>query len=143
MSLSTNFEDTPSAIKGLFKSRPEMGKLGSWDKESDVDDSVVSEDRPWLSEYSDPDIGSNDPLSPEDDDSKESSTLKDIRTQNEVPTGNPALNLAVKPTEKKKKKKKKEKKKKKKKNRFLLPNYTKEQLECRKMEKKENKREGN
>ena len=88
-----------------------------------------------MPEYSNPDIGSNDPLSPKNDDSKESSTLEDIRTQNEVPTGNAALNLAVKPTRiiiKKKKKKKKP---------FLLPNYTKEQLECRKMEKKENKRE--
>ena len=98
MSLSTNFEDTSSAIKGLFKSWPEIGKLGSWDEESDVDDSVVSEDRPWLLEYSDLDIGSNAPLSPENDDSKESSTLKDIRTQKEVPIGNAALNLAAKPT---------------------------------------------
>ena len=75
-----------------------MGKLGFWDKEFDVNDSVVSEDRSWLPEYSDPDIGSNDPLSPEDDDSKESSTLEDIRTQNEVPTGNAALNPTAKPT---------------------------------------------
>ena len=53
-----------------------MGKMASWDEESDVDNSVVSEDRPWLPEYSDPDT---DPLSPEDDDSEESSTLEDIR----------------------------------------------------------------
>ena len=38
------------------------------------------------------------PLSPKDDDSKKSSPLEDIRTQNEVPTSNATLNLAAKPT---------------------------------------------
>jgi hypothetical protein len=73
-----------------------MGKLGSWDEEADVDDPVVLEDRPWSPESLDSDISTSDSLSPEDDDSEESSTLEAIRTQNEVPKGNAKLNLAAK-----------------------------------------------
>jgi hypothetical protein len=57
---------------------------------------VVSEDRPWSLESSDPDIGTGDSFSPKDDDSEESSTLGAIRTQNEIPKGNTALNLTAK-----------------------------------------------
>ena len=73
MSLSVSLEGTPSAIKGLFRSRTEMGIQGSWDGESNEDDSVVSEDRPWLPRSSDPDDGTGEYFSPEDDDSEESS----------------------------------------------------------------------
>ena len=62
-------------MKGLFKSRPGIVKLTSWGKESDVDYSVVSEDRPRLPKSSDPDNGMGEYLSPEDGDSKESSML--------------------------------------------------------------------
>ena len=83
-------------MKGLFRSRPRMGKLGPWDEESDVDDPVVSEDRPWSLESSDPDISTSESLSPEDDDSKESSSLEAIRTQNKVPRFNAELNFTAK-----------------------------------------------
>jgi hypothetical protein len=69
-------------MKGLFRSRSEIGRLGSWDKESDVDDSVVSEDRPWLPESSDPDIGTGEYLSPKDNDSEKSSMPGAIKTRN-------------------------------------------------------------
>ena len=46
MSFSTNLEDTPLAMKGLFRSRPRMSKLGSQDEEAGVDDPVVLEDGP-------------------------------------------------------------------------------------------------
>ena len=91
--MSTNFEDTPSATRDLFGSRPKTGKMASWDEESDVDTSVVSENCPWLPEYLDQ---NTDPLSPEDDDSEELLTLEDIRTQYGSPTSNAALNLAAK-----------------------------------------------
>ena len=80
ISFSTSLEGTSSAMKGLFKSRPGMGKLTSWGKESEVDDSEVPEDRPRLLESSDPDNGAGEYLSPEDGDSKESSTLGAIKT---------------------------------------------------------------
>jgi hypothetical protein len=83
-------------MKGLFRSQTEMGIRGSWDKESDEDDSVVSEDRPWLPRSSDPDIGAGEYLSLEDDDSEESSTPRAIKTRNEGPKSNAALNLAAK-----------------------------------------------
>ena len=84
MSFSTNLEDTPLAMKGLFRSRPRMSKLGSL------------EDGPWLPESLDPDISTSESLSPKEDDYEESSTLKAIRTQNEVPKDNAKLNLAAK-----------------------------------------------
>ena len=96
MSFSTNLEDTPLAMKGLFRSRPRMSKLGSQDEEAGVDDPVVLEDGPWLPESLDPDISTSESLSPKEDDSEESSTLKAIRTQNEVPKDNAKLNLAAK-----------------------------------------------
>ena len=83
-------------MKGLFKSRPGMGKLTSWGKEFEVDNSEVPEDRPRLPESSDPDNGAGEYLSPEDGDSKESSTLGAIKTRDEVPSGNAALTLATK-----------------------------------------------
>ena len=61
-----------------------------------MDDSVVSKDCPWLSESSDPGIGAGEYLSPEDDDSKESSMPRAIKTRNEGPKGNAALNLTAK-----------------------------------------------
>jgi hypothetical protein len=88
MSVSANLEDTPSAMKGLFRSRPRMGKLGPWDEKAGVDDPVVCEDRPWPLESSDPDINTGDSLSLEDDDFEEPSTLEAIKTQNEVPKDN-------------------------------------------------------
>ena len=57
---------------------------------------MVSEDRPWLPRSSDPDIGASEYLSPEDDDSEESSTPRAIKTRNEGPKSNAALNLAAK-----------------------------------------------
>ena len=83
-------------MKGLFKSRSRISSLGSWGKESDVDDSVVPEDRPWIPRSPDLNIGAGEYLSPEDDDSEESSTLRAIKTQDEVPRGNAALTLAAK-----------------------------------------------
>jgi hypothetical protein len=96
MSLSTSLEDTLSAMKGLFRSRFGIGRLGSWDKESDVDDSMVSEDHPLFPESSDLDIGIGEYLSLEEDDSEESSTPGAIKTRNEVPKNNAALNLTAK-----------------------------------------------
>ena len=66
-------------MKGLFRSRTEMGIQGSWDKESDEDDSVVSEDCPWLPRSSDLDIGAGEYPSPEDYDSEESPTPRAIK----------------------------------------------------------------
>ena len=83
-------------MKGLFKSRPGMGKLTSWGKEFEVDNSEVPEDCPQLPESSDPDNGAGEYLSPKDGDSKESSTLGAIKTRDEVPSGNAALTLAAK-----------------------------------------------
>jgi hypothetical protein len=83
-------------MKDLFRSRTEMGMRGSWDKESDEDDSVVSEDRHWLPRSSDPDIGAGEYLSLEDDDSEESSSPRAIKTRNEGPKSNAALYLAAK-----------------------------------------------
>ena len=57
---------------------------------------MVSEDRPWLLEFSDPNIGTGEYLSPEDEDSEESSTPRAIKTRNEGPKGNVALNLVAK-----------------------------------------------
>ncbi len=57
-----------------------MGRVTSWGKESDVDDSVVPEDRPRLSKSSDPDSGTGEYLSPKDGDFEESSTLGAIKT---------------------------------------------------------------
>ena len=96
ISLSIRLEDTSSAMKGLFRSRTETGIWGSWDKESDEDDSVVSEDRPWLPRSSDSDIGAGEYLAPEDDDSEESSMPRAIKTRNKGPKSNAALNLAAK-----------------------------------------------
>ena len=73
-----------------------MGKLTSWGKESDADNSVVPEDRPRLPKSSDPDNGTGEYLSPEDGDSKESSTFEAIKTRDEVPRGNVALTHATK-----------------------------------------------
>ena len=73
-----------------------MGKLTSWGKESDADNSVVPEDRPRLPKSSDPDNGTGEYLSPEDGDSKESSTFEAIETRDEVPRGNVALTHATK-----------------------------------------------
>ena len=95
ISLSMSLEGTPSAMKGLFRSRTKMGIRGSWDTESDEDDSVVSEDRPWLPRSSDPDIGVSEPPSLEDDDSEESPTPRAIKTRDKGPKGNAALNLAA------------------------------------------------
>jgi hypothetical protein len=61
-----------------------------------VGDSVVPEDRPRLPKSSDPDNGTGEYLSPEDGDSEESSTLRAIKTRDEVPRGNAALTLAAK-----------------------------------------------
>jgi hypothetical protein len=61
-----------------------------------VDDSVVLEDRPRLPKSSDPDNGTGEYLSPEDGDSKESSTFGAIKTRDEVPRGNAALTHAAK-----------------------------------------------
>ena len=96
MSFSVSLEGTPSAMKGLFKSRPGMGKLTSWGEESDVDDPVVLEDRPRLPKSSDLDNGTGEYLSSEDGDSKESSTFEAIEPRDEVPRGNVALTHAVK-----------------------------------------------
>ena len=72
-----------------------MGIRGSWDRESNEDDSMVSEDRPWLPRSSNPDVGAGEYFSPEDDDSEESSTPRAIKTRNEGPKSNAALNLAA------------------------------------------------
>ena len=85
--------------------------------ESNEDDSVVSEDRPWLLESSDPNIGTDEYLSPEDEDSEESSTPRAIKTRNEGPKGNVALNLAAKTYRNKEKRVKARP--------FLLPNHSK------------------
>ena len=83
-------------MKGLFKSRPGMGKLTSWGEESDVDDPVLPEDRPRLPKSSDPDNGTGEYLSPEDGDSKESSTFEAIEPRDGVPRDNVALTHAAK-----------------------------------------------
>ena len=57
---------------------------------------MVLEDRPWLSRSSDPDISVGEYLSPEDDDFEESSMSRAIKTRNEGPKSNAALNLAAK-----------------------------------------------
>ena len=57
---------------------------------------MVLEDRPRLPKSSDPDNGVGEYLSPEDDDSEESSPLGAIKTRDKVPKGNAALTLAAK-----------------------------------------------
>ena len=94
-----------------------MGKVALWDKESDVDNPVVSEDLPWSLESSDPDLTTSNSLSQEDDGFEEISLLEAIRTRNKVPRGNAELNLAAKTYWNEKKEEKE--------NPFLLPNYLK------------------
>ena len=89
-----------------------------------MDDSVVSEDRPWLPESSDLGIGAGEYLSPEDDDSEESSTPRAIKTRNKAPKGNAALNLAAKTYRNKEKRVK---------ARPFTPQLLEVQLRCRKM----------
>ena len=88
---------------------------------------MVSENRPWSPESSDPDIGIGDSLSPEDDDSEESFMPGAIRTQNEIPKGNAAFNLAAK-TYRNGKKENKE-------NPFFTPQLLEVRLECKKIKK--------
>ena len=78
---------------------------------------MVSENLPWSPESSDPDLTTSNSLSREDDDSEEASSLKPIKTQNEVPRGNAELNLVAKTYRNKKNEEKKKP--------FLLPNYLK------------------
>ena len=96
MSFLTSEEDIPSAMKALGMSLHKTGKSVLWDEESNVDDSMVSEDLPQSPESSDPNITISDSLSQENDDSEEASSLGAIKTQNEVPRGNAELNLVAK-----------------------------------------------